>query len=406
METRPMRIRSTAHSIVLALLTMGLACSDPDPDPAGSDGTDSGESTGDPTPGGSSGTGGSGTAGSSSSTGGAPGTTGDATDSGGTGGGGNPSSGCGVDWTPADVELDTQRNGPTMQVARRTMEVAGATREYLVAAPEVYDFNRAYPLVFGFHGGSGDREQLRRYMNVENPADGNAIMIYPSGPVLEDRGTTGWDLDADSDDLLFVDALIEKYTGELCIDETQIFATGHSFGGCMSNTVGCFRGDVFRAIAPVAGCGPFSRASCVGQVATLQIHSPLDTATDYGGAVSACTRYLRASGCSEQPACGCHWVDEVEDPADECIQEAQQPYETTVDVGATNQDDQAPVLREYLECDPLYPVVFADHWHREGDVGDPDERWHNPPPWSENLIWEFFVNLPPLGSRHSTTRQP
>jgi hypothetical protein len=26
-------------------------------------------------------------------------------------------------------------------------------------------------------------------------------------------------------------------------------------------------------------------------------------------------------------------------------------------------------------------------------VGDPAERWHNPPPWSAAIIWEFFKGL-------------
>ena len=38
-----------------------------------------------------------------------------------------------------------------------------------------------------------------------------------------------------------------------------------SYGGIMSNTVGCALGDDFRAIAPMAGSGP--RGNCVGKVA-------------------------------------------------------------------------------------------------------------------------------------------
>jgi poly(3-hydroxybutyrate) depolymerase len=213
---------------------------------------------------------------------------------------------------------------------------------------------------------------------------------------VDDRGT-GWSLSNDSDDLAFVDGLLAKYTGELCIDERAIFATGHSFGGCMSNTVGCYRGEAFRAIAPVAGCsgGGGRNTSCSGRIAALLIHSPKDTSTRYRGAIGACTRYLRANSCDEMPECGCHFVEGLEDEADQCMQEAQEPYMTTVDLSAGERDEQPPIARSYVNCDSNYPVVFVDHWWREREeIGDPTERWHNPPPWSGALIWEFFSNLP------------
>ncbi len=304
-------------------------------------------------------------------------------------GGATPSSGCGTPWSPVDLEIEEESwSGPAAQVVRREMEVAGATREVLVAVPIDYDPNVAYPLVFGFHGRGGDREQLRRYMNVEEPADGQAIVIYPQG-LLVDETDTGWDLGADSADLLLVDALIEQYTQELCIDEDRLFATGHSFGGCMSNSVGCYRGEVFRAIAPVAGCGPLGwNVSCTGQVAALMIHSPNDTATEYSSGITGCNTWLTGNQCDQQPECGCHWVDALTDPSDECVQEAQQPYTPGVTIEVTDADLQPPVFREYVNCDPGYPVVFADHWN-----GD-DPRYHNPPPWAEAVIWEFFSSLP------------
>ena len=164
----------------------------------------------------------------------------------------------------------------------------------------------------------------------------------------------------------------------------------------MSNTLACYRGEVFRAVAPVAGCGGGGRnATCSGRVGTLQIHSPKGTSTSYSGAVSSCTRYLPANTCDEMPACGCHFVDGVEDPADQCVQQAQQTYSTAVSLAATDRDEQPPVARTYMNCDDGFPVVFVDHWRREREmVGDPGERWHNPPPWTGALIWEFFSGLP------------
>jgi poly(3-hydroxybutyrate) depolymerase len=306
-----------------------------------------------------------------------------------------PSSGCGTPWMPADAMMEQgRRGGGPMLVARRSIMHDGIERLYLVAVPPAYDPDRPYPLIFGFHGSGGDREQLRGYMNLEVPAAGEAVFIYPQG-LAESGGVAEWDTSAASADLTLIDALLEQYRSELCIDEGRIFATGHSFGGCMSNAAGCFRGDVFRAIAPVAGCGPFARggSACVGRIATLQIHSPMDTQTTYSGAINACTRWLRANGCTEMPMCGCHWTEELSEMATACDQTAQHPYDPIVELQTSEQDDAPPIAREYEDCDPDYPVVFIEHHRREREAGAANERWHNPPPWSAAVIWQFFSTL-------------
>jgi polyhydroxybutyrate depolymerase len=44
-------------------------------------------------------------------------------------------------------------------------------------------------------------------------------------------------------------------TTNYCIDRSRIFSVGMSYGGIMSNTLGCEMGDVFRALAPMSGSG-------------------------------------------------------------------------------------------------------------------------------------------------------
>jgi poly(3-hydroxybutyrate) depolymerase len=351
---------------------------------------------------GTTGTGGAGTGGQAGTVGkdGGAGTAGTAgaAGSGGSGGTGSTdagSSGCGKAWTGADITQEMRNGRAPMQVARRTIMVGGVNREYLVAVPKTYDPAKLYPLVFGLHGSGGTREQLRGYMDVETPANQGAVFIYPTGLPQDDGGVNEWDLSATSVDLVLMDSLLAQYSSELCIDMKRIFATGHSFGGCMSNALGCFRGVTFRAIAPVAGCSGTRATGCTGRIATLQIHSPKDTSTQYSGAIGACTRYLRANTCDEMPACGCYYMDNVTDPARQCMQTAWQPYMTAISLAATAQDEQPPVARSYVNCDDAYPVGFVDHWRRERQmVGDPAERWHNPPPWSGALVWEFFSRLP------------
>ena len=160
----------------------------------------------------------------------------------------------------------------------------------------------------------------------------------------------------------------------------------------MSNSLGCYRGDVFRAIGPIAGCGPFTwNSSCSGQFAAIMIHSPLDTSTQYSGAITnACNTWLRQNHCNESPECGCHWVEALDSLEDECVQDAQEPYVTSQNIEVTEDDDKAPELRQYLNCDAGYPVVFVDHWNGR------DERYHNPSSWVPGVIWEFFDSLDSL----------
>jgi poly(3-hydroxybutyrate) depolymerase len=36
--------------------------------------------------------------------------------------------------------------------------------------------------------------------------------------------------------------MLERFEGELCIDQSRMFSTGWSYGGMMSLAVGCARG--------------------------------------------------------------------------------------------------------------------------------------------------------------------
>ena len=54
------------------------------------------------------------------------------------------------------------------------------------------------------------------------------------------------------EDFRFVRAVVDYLSENYCIDTTQIFVTGHSWGGDMSHVLACFLGDVVCAAVPVA----------------------------------------------------------------------------------------------------------------------------------------------------------
>ncbi len=215
------------------------------------------------------------------------------------------------------------------------VSVGGTTRTYQLATP-AGDPAKARALVLVFHGAGGDGDGIRGYVGrpMEAAAAGEAVFVYPDG--LADGGTTGWP-DAGGRDVAFVDALLAQLAAELCYDKARVYATGFSYGGYMSNTLGCARAGVVRAIAPLSGGGPWQ--TCNGQkVAAWIAHGTADPtvapaqgqgsrdhwlaadgclATSHAGSPSPCQAY---DGCGENPVIWCafpggHEVQAWEPPA-------------------------------------------------------------------------------------------
>ncbi|MBW2523530.1 MAG: hypothetical protein JRI23_05120 [Deltaproteobacteria bacterium] len=267
---------------------LGLAACGGDEDPGGST-TTSGTTVGS----GGSSTGGGDVGGTS---------TGGSTGAGGSGGSTQtPSSGCGQDPPPLGPIVD----GPTWGVNpdyTYTIDVGGADRTYVLRYPDSYDNNRPYPVVFLFHGTSGSGQEYD-YTRVEQAApEGGAIFVLPVGLDYEWAQDTGWEtFNDDERDLAFFDAMWSRIRSEYCVDEDRVFASGHSIGGYMSNYLGCMRGEVVRAIAPIAGGGMYdwflANNTCSGQVAAKVIHGTADDDVPFSAGVQVRDYFLGANHC-------------------------------------------------------------------------------------------------------------
>jgi polyhydroxybutyrate depolymerase len=134
---------------------------------------------------------------------------------------------------------------------RASISVDGAMREYILRLPDGYDSANPHKLIFAFHARGGTAEQVAGsgnddYYGLFDRSEGSAIFVSAEGI------DAGW-RNTDDRDVELVKALIALFNTELCIDNDRIFSVGFSFGGMMSNAVGCAMADVFRAIAPMAG---------------------------------------------------------------------------------------------------------------------------------------------------------
>ncbi len=190
-----------------------------------------------------------------------------------------PSSGCGLP-------------KPATGLQSKTIAAGGVDRHYQIFVPTTYDPKAPTRLVFVFHGLGGDGNQIRSYLSPEAEAAGGALFVYPDGLVLPAYGATAWS-DAD---LVFFDAMLKEISAAYCVDAARVFAAGHSFGGYMTNLVGCQRGDVVRAIAAVSG--GLSSKACKGPVAAWIAHGDADKTVPQSEGLAARDHWVAANACA------------------------------------------------------------------------------------------------------------
>ena len=141
---------------------------------------------------------------------------------------------------------------------RREWKVEGVQRQALVYFPAAKTPPR--PVVFAFHGHGGTmRGAASTFAYQKHWPD--AIIVYMQGlntpGVLTDlQGKKpGWQHmlgDQDDRDLKFFDAVLESLKTDHEVDESRIYATGHSNGGGFTYLLWATRGEVFAAVAPCA----------------------------------------------------------------------------------------------------------------------------------------------------------
>lgn len=257
-------------------------------------------------------------------------------------------SGGGTDATTGAMSGGCGQAAPFAGAMAQTIMVEGVERSYILALPDGYDPSHAYPLVFAWHGRGSNADQARLYFNVEQASQGAAIFVYPNGlPLADMNDQTGWDLDPSNEDFALFDALMDEMSATLCVDTGRVFSTGHSFGGYMSNQLGCFRGGVVRAIGLVAGGGPYG-GGCVGQVAAWLAHGSVDMVVPFSEGENSRDHWAAANGC-----------DAVTEPV------------------------APPPCTAFTGCDDGFPVTWCAH-----DI--PDFLGHTWPSWAGPAIWGFF----------------
>lgn len=190
-------------------------------------------------------------------------------------------------------ELPVAECGTTRSFARGekrwTLKQGSITRSFYVHIPPQYDGNKAYPVIFNFHGVNSNaiQHQWITSLNKESKKRG-FISVHPEG-----RGIPqSWNAKLCcapsynvlfSKDVDFVRAMIQKLRTTLCIDTKRIYAMGLSNGALMSIRLGCELSGQIAAIGSVAGT--YSMSSCTPKrpVPVIAFHGTADLVVPFAG---------------------------------------------------------------------------------------------------------------------------
>lgn len=250
-------------------------------------------------------------------------------------------------------------------------------REYILYVPEMYDSEKATPLVLCYHGYTSNAEANFNYTNFREIADtAGFILIHPQGTLL--AGAThwnvgGWTLASTTDDVGFTDALLDNISAEYNIDQERIYSTGMSNGGFMSFLLACQLSDRIAAVASVTGSMTIQTfAACDPQHPTpiLQIHGTMDGTVPYNG----------------DPL----WTESIEDVLgywqeyNNCDEQ-----DSTLEIPDTNSNDGSTV--EHSVYDNGDNGVRTEHFKVIGGDHDWPGAWGNQDIHASSEIWQFFA---------------
>lgn len=150
-------------------------------------------------------------------------------------------------------------------------EIDGWMREWYVYVPKQVKARpeKPVPLVFAMHGYTCSGEIYAGNSEWYKVADRYGfIVVHPSATPGTMQATTNasnpdnvplpaWNFMHSTpngpDELRFFRAVLEKVCADHAVDRTRIFATGHSHGSVMTQTLAMAMPDVFAAVAPCSG---------------------------------------------------------------------------------------------------------------------------------------------------------
>lgn len=162
------------------------------------------------------------------------------------------------------------------------------TRYYRLYIPPTFAEQSNLPLVFNLHGLGSNAFQQQFYSKMNEVADtAGFIICYPEG--INNSWNSGFQPNG-TDDVGFIDVLIDQLLEVYNIDLNRVYSCGMSNGGYQSYYLACELPSRFAAIASVTGTMfPSVYNSCDPNrsMPILQIHGTNDDTVLYNGSAAA-----------------------------------------------------------------------------------------------------------------------
>jgi len=199
---------------------------------------------------------------------------------------------------------------PALRSGTQTIQTSGQSRSFILRIPDGYSNSRPYRLIFAYHWRGGTMNDVASggssgtawsYYGMQQQSDNSAILVAPQGI------GNGW-ANTNGQDVTFTDDMVRLIENDLCVDTTQLFAMGFSFGGGMSYAIACARASVFRAVVVYSGAQISGCSGGTQPIAYFGIHGISDNVLGIAQGRSLRDTFVRNNGCAAQnprePAAG------------------------------------------------------------------------------------------------------
>lgn len=172
------------------------------------------------------------------------------------------------------------------QTVTGSLNFDNTDRNYRLFVPSDYDPNgEPLPLVFNLHGFTSNALAQEVYSNMSPVADTAGFLVcYPNG--VASQWNVGWSFNLPTDDVGFIDTLIDHIAADYNVDLNRVYSCGMSNGGYMSYRLACELSDRIAAVASVTGSmAPGDPYPCdpPRTVPVMQVHGTDDGTVPYNG---------------------------------------------------------------------------------------------------------------------------
>ena len=147
-----------------------------------------------------------------------------------------------------------------------SFEFGGLQRTYRVYQSALYDGSVPFPVIVLLHGMDQTGDDMIPLTNMNAHADQFGFnVVYPDaykGTWNDGRNAAGIPAyDANVDDVGFIQAVLDRVSSSLYVDDSRVYVAGMSNGAMMAHRLVCEAPERFAAAAMVAGALPANLAA-------------------------------------------------------------------------------------------------------------------------------------------------